>query len=59
MDTPVGRCRMNMSQTAKGTWQIDVTAEYATVEETALNLGKALDAAQEVAKSRGIPLVSQ
>ncbi len=50
---------MNMSQTAKGTWQLDVTAEYATVEETAENLGKALDEARKVAEARGLVMVAQ
>lgn len=49
---------MNMSQTAKGTWQLDVTAEYPTPEETAENLGKAIDAARKVAESKELTLVS-
>ncbi len=58
MPEQIGRTRMNMSQTAKGTWQLDVTAEYPTPEETAENLGKAIDAARKVAESKGLTLVS-
>lgn len=58
MENPIGRTRMNLSQTAKGTWQIDVTAEYPTPEETAQNLGKAIDAARKVVQDKELTLVS-
>ena len=57
MENTVGRTRMNLSQGAKGTWQIDVTAEYPTPEETAKQLAIAIDAVKQVAADKQLPLV--
>ena len=54
----IGRTRMNLSQTAKGTWQAEVTSEYSTPEESAANLAKALDQVRDVAQQKGLQLVS-
>lgn len=48
------RTRMNVSLTAKGLAQWDVTAEYDTPEETAKQLSKAIDLCRQVIKSKGI-----
>lgn len=53
-----GRTRMNFSQNAKGLWQIEITSEYATPEESAANMSKAIDEAREVAKTKGLTLVT-
>lgn len=57
MENAVGRTRMNMSQNAKGTWQLDVTAEYSTPEETAVQLEKAILAAKQVAERNNLVVV--
>ena len=48
------RVRMNISQTAKGYAQIDVTAEFPTVEEARDNLSRAIDAARAMIKEKGM-----
>ena len=53
------RCRMHFSQTAKGLWQIDVTAEYDTPELSAEAAAKALDEAKRVAREKGLVLTDQ
>lgn len=53
------RCRMHFSQTAKGLWQIDVTAEYDTPEESAAQASKAIDEARRVATEKGLVLTDQ
>lgn len=53
------RCRMHFSQTAKGLWQIDVTAEYDTPELSAKAVEKALDEARRVAREKGLVLTDQ
>ena len=53
------RCRMHFSQTAKGLWQIDVTAEYDTPEISAEQAGKAIDEARKVAAEKGLVLTDQ
>lgn len=45
---------MNMSQNDKGSWQLDVTSEYPTPEESALNLAKAIDLARQVGHEKGL-----
>ena len=52
------RTRMNLSQTAKGLYQIEVTAEYETPELTAENLAKAIDLAKQVCAEKGLPMVT-
>ena len=54
MDETNKRTRMNVSLTAKGLAQWDVTAEYDTPEETAAQLGKAIDLCREVIKNKGL-----
>ena len=56
MENTVGRTRINMSQSAKGTWQMDITSEYATPEESAANMAKAIDEARKVAENKGLAL---
>lgn len=53
------RCRMHFSQTSKGLWQIDVTAEYDTPEQSADQAAKAIDEARRVADEKGLVLTDQ
>lgn len=53
------RVRINLSETAKGFVQWDITAEFETVEETKKALSEAIDAAREVIKEKGLTEVSQ
>lgn len=53
------RCRMHFSQTAKGLWQIDVTAEYDTPERAAEEAAKAIDEARKVAAEKHLVLTDQ
>lgn len=53
------RVRINLSETAKGLIQCDITAEFETVEETKKALAEAIDAAREVIKEKGLTEVSQ
>lgn len=46
------RVRINLSETAKGLVQWDITAEFETVEETKKALADAIDAAREVIKEK-------
>jgi tripartite-type tricarboxylate transporter receptor subunit TctC len=48
------RTRMNVNLTAKGQAQWDVTAEYATPEETKAALSAAIDAVREVIREKGL-----
>lgn len=48
------RVRINLSETAKGLVQWDITAEFETVEETKKALSEAIDAAREVIKEKGL-----
>ena len=50
------RCRISMKQSAKGVFQVEVTAEYDTPEESAEQLDKALQEAYRVAAERGLQL---
>lgn len=50
------RVRMNLSQTAKGLVQFDITAEFPTPEEAALALGDALDRVKAVCVEKGLKL---
>jgi len=58
MHEQVGRTRINFTQDAKGFVKLDVTAEYATPEATAENLGKAIDAARKVAADKGLAMLT-
>lgn len=48
------RTRMNVSITAKGLAQWDVTAEYDTPELSAENLARAVDLVRKVIKDKGL-----
>jgi hypothetical protein len=50
---------MHFSQTAKGLWQIDVTAEYDTPEQAAEEAAKAIDEARKVAAEKHLVLTDQ
>ena len=52
------RVRINLSETAKGLIQWDITAEFENVEETKAALSAAIDAAREVIKAKGLTEVS-
>ncbi|WP_321991501.1 hypothetical protein [Marispirochaeta aestuarii] len=58
-DQLVGRTRGNIKQTSKGAVQIDVTAEYATPEEMAENIGKSIDLLRDVCARKGLQIVSE
>lgn len=51
-ETTNKRVRINLSETAKGLVQWDITAEFETVEETKKALADAIDAAREVIKEK-------
>ena len=53
-ETTNKRVRINLSETAKGLVQWDITAEFETVEETKRALADAIDAAREVIKEKGL-----
>ena len=53
------RVRINLSETAKGLIQWDITAEFETVEETKKALSEAIDAAREIIQEKGLTEVSQ
>ena len=59
MADAANRCRMNVSTTAKGLAQWDVTAEYETPEESANQLGKAIDMLTDTCRSKGLKLVTE
>ena len=48
------RVRINLSETAKGLIQWDITAEFETVEETKKALSEAIDAAKEIISEKGL-----
>lgn len=52
------RVRINLSETAKGLIQFDITAEFETVEESKAALSAAIDAARDVIKEKGLTEVS-
>lgn len=58
-ETTNKRVRINLSETAKGLIQWDITAEFETVEETKKALSEAIDAAREIIKEKGLTEVSQ
>lgn len=53
-ETTNKRVRINLSETAKGLVQWDITAEFETVEETKKALADAIDAARDVIKEKGL-----
>ena len=52
------RVRMNLAANAKGMYQMDVTVESSTVEESKVKLAEAIDAVKEVCKEKGLTLVT-
>lgn len=52
------RVRMNLAANAKGMYQMDVTVESSTVEESKAKLAEAIDAVKEVCKEKGLTLVT-
>lgn len=52
------RVRINLSETAKGFIQWDITAEFGSVEESKSALTAAIDAAREVILEKGLKEVS-
>lgn len=52
------RVRINLSETAKGLVQWDITAEFESVEETKKALSEAIDATREIVKEKGLKEVS-
>lgn len=51
---PNTRVRINLSQSAKGLGQLDITAEAPTVEEAKALLSKAIGEARAVMEEKGI-----
>ena len=54
MEQQNNRVRMNLSETAKGLVQWDVTAEFDSVEQTAMELDKAIKAVKKVIVENGL-----
>ena len=48
------RVRMNISQTAKGTWQTDITVEFDTVAECEKEMDAAIKAARRVVSANNL-----
>jgi hypothetical protein len=53
------RVRMNVSTTAKGTAQVDVTVEFKTEEESAKNLIKALADIKKIVTDSGFKMAGE
>jgi len=54
MDSKETRVRLGAKQTAKGTIQMDITAEAPSVEEATALLSKAVDDMSEVLAEKGL-----
>ena len=48
------RVRINVSLTAKGYGQWDITSEFSTVEESSENLSKAIDEVRKILNEKNI-----
>ena len=48
------RVRMNLSENAKGFWQLDVTVEFESVAESEKELDAAIKAAKRVMAANGL-----
>ena len=48
------RVKMNVSLTAKGFYQFDITSEFPTVEESAKNLSEAIDSVRKIMEEKNI-----
>ena len=53
------RVRLGAKQTAKGSIQLDITAEAPTVEKARELLGQAIDALTQEVKTRGLSLAQE
>jgi hypothetical protein len=53
------RVRMNLSETAKGLWQMDCTAEFETAAECEKELDAAIKAARSVMAKNGLKEVGE
>jgi hypothetical protein len=53
------RVRMNLSQTAKGLWQMECTAEFETVTECEKELNAAIKAARQVMTANNLKEVGE
>lgn len=58
VSTSQKRVRINLSQTAKGLVQLDITAESESGEESKKILSEAIDSARAVIKEKGMTEVS-
>lgn len=58
VSTSQKRVRINLSQTAKGLVQFDITAESESVEESKKILSEAIGSARAVIKEKGMTEVS-
>ena len=58
VSTSQKRVRINLSQTAKGLVQFDITAESESVEESKKILSEAIDSVRAVIKEKGMTEVS-
>lgn len=58
VSTSQKRVRINLSQTAKGLVQLDITAEAESVEESKKILSEAIDSARAVIREKGMTEVS-
>jgi len=54
VQTVNSRVRINLSQTAKGLWQIDCTSEFPTLEEARDNLSRAIDETRAMLKEKNL-----
>ena len=50
------RVRMNLSQSAKGMFQVDVTCEFGSVEESKTQLDASIKAIYQVAADNGLKI---
>lgn len=53
------RVRMNLSETAKGMWQMECTAEFETATECEKNLDEAIKAARRVMAANNLKEVGE
>ena len=56
---PSARVRMNVTTNAKGKAQIDITAEFPTVEGSALSLKSAIKEMKKVLEENGLELAKE
>ena len=59
MEVKNKRVRMNLSETAKGLWQIEATAEFETVAECEKELETAIKAARRVMAANNLKEVGE